>query len=212
MSNVEEQLRELAREVADLRAREAIREVLYRYCRATDRADVALLKSCYHPDAIDFHGLAFCGNAHEFAEHVLSPKNLGDLADVRHFITNTMIDFDGDRAFVESSFLCTLALDLSGGRAANAQSEGRYLDLFERRDDEWRIFRRVMFSEKLVWSPQPAQPGGMAAVSSDFSHRYPDDPVYLGFDIGDAIGDEFRVDGEMWAWVREYFDGDAVLH
>jgi len=198
----------LAETVARLQDREEIREVLHRYCRATDRADVELLKSCYHPDAVDFHGAAFSGNAHEFAEDVLSSKNLGALADVRHYVTNPMIDLDGDRAFVESSFLCTLSLDLPSGGAANAQSEGRYLDLFERRAGEWRISRRVMFSQKLVWSRQPEQPGDMPAISADFSHRFPDDPVYLGFAIGDAIGADFRAEGDLWAWVSEHFERD----
>jgi ketosteroid isomerase-like protein len=202
--------RELAETVARLQDREEIREVLHRYCRATDRADVELLKSCYHPDAVDFHGSAFSGNAHEFAEDVLSSKNLGALADVRHYITNTMIDLDGDQAFVESSFLCTLALDLPSGGAADAQSEGRYLDLFERRSGAWRIFRRVMFSQKLVWSRQPEQPGDVRAISADFSHRYPNDPVYLGFDIGDAIGADFRAEGDLWAWVSEHFERERL--
>ena len=203
-------LRALAAVVAALQDREAIREVLHRYCRATDRADVELLKSCYHPDAVDFHGAAFSGNAHEFAEHVLSSENLGALSDVRHYITNTMIDLQEDRAFVESSFLCTLALQLPSGGAADAQSEGRYLDLFERRSDQWRISRRVMFSQKLVWSRQPEQPGGMPAVSADFSHRYPDDPVYLGFEIGEAIGADFRAEGDLWACVSEHFEREQL--
>jgi ketosteroid isomerase-like protein len=195
---------QLAAQVAELRAREEIRDVLHRYCRATDRFDVALLKSCYHPDAIDFHSTAFCGNAHEFAERMLSPSDLAGLADVRHYVTNTMIELDGDRAFVESSFLCTLQLDLHDG-SVDAQSEGRYLDLFERRD-EWRIWRRVMFGQKLVWSRQPPQPGGLPAISADFAHRYPDDPVYSGFQLDHLIGPPASMDVDMWGWVREHFE------
>src|SRR5262245_17777267 len=41
--------------------KQAIQEVLARYCRGVDRADLELLRSVYHPDAIDNHG-TFNGN------------------------------------------------------------------------------------------------------------------------------------------------------
>src|ERR1035437_9239359 len=42
-----------------------IREVLFRYCRGIDRLDEELVRSCYHPDAIDSHG-NFEGDVDEF--------------------------------------------------------------------------------------------------------------------------------------------------
>src|SRR5688572_7966568 len=47
-------------------ARDAIREILARYARAIDRADGALLKSCYFDDAIEEHGSSFTGRAHDY--------------------------------------------------------------------------------------------------------------------------------------------------
>ena len=38
--------------LGDLLDREAIREVLARYCRAADRCDEDLLRTCYHRDAL----------------------------------------------------------------------------------------------------------------------------------------------------------------
>ena len=35
---------------------EAIKKVHLRYCRGIDRRDWELLRSCYHPDALDDHG------------------------------------------------------------------------------------------------------------------------------------------------------------
>ncbi len=37
--------------------KQEIHEVMMRYCRAIDRMDEELLRSVYHPDAIDNHGL-----------------------------------------------------------------------------------------------------------------------------------------------------------
>ena len=34
----------------------AIKKVHLRYCRGIDRMDWDLIRSCYHPDAIDDHG------------------------------------------------------------------------------------------------------------------------------------------------------------
>ena len=36
-------------------AKQDITDVLMRYCRAVDRIDAALLRSCYHPDATEDH-------------------------------------------------------------------------------------------------------------------------------------------------------------
>src|SRR5437667_429045 len=46
-----------------------INEVVTRYCRGVDRRDWELVRSCYHPDAIDDHG-RFVGGPDEFVEHV----------------------------------------------------------------------------------------------------------------------------------------------
>ena len=67
---LESRLAALEAQVGELRDREAIREVIHRYCQAVDRCDLEMLKSCYHADGYDDHGF-FAGNAHEFAEYVI---------------------------------------------------------------------------------------------------------------------------------------------
>src|SRR5215470_4916112 len=130
MDALETRLAALQRRVDELSAREAIRAVLYRYARGVDRADLELLKSCYHPEAVDAHW-TFIGNAHEFAEEILEPHQMGDLPLLKHLITNILIELDGDRAFVESSFLCMVELPYDEGPRPHLTSHGRYLDVFE---------------------------------------------------------------------------------
>src|SRR5438128_5339724 len=44
---------EMEQKLRDLIDKAEIREVIERYCRAFDRADADLLRTVYHPDAID---------------------------------------------------------------------------------------------------------------------------------------------------------------
>ena len=65
---LEQRVARLESRLQDLTDREAIREVIHRYCQAVDRCDLELLKGCYHPDGYDDHGF-FAGNAHDFADY-----------------------------------------------------------------------------------------------------------------------------------------------
>ena len=47
-----------------------IRELIYRYCRSIDRYDKQTLRSVYHPDAVENHGV-FNGSAMEFFNSIL---------------------------------------------------------------------------------------------------------------------------------------------
>lgn len=134
----------LLRELAD---REAIREVLYRYCRAVDRGDLALMKSCYHADACDDHGF-FVGNGWDFADYVL--PILAELECSIHSLTNPHILLQGDRAYVETQWSVIHRLRRFG-KLTDMWHQGRYLDEFERRDGQWRILRRVTVHDAERW-------------------------------------------------------------
>ena len=204
---LEATLAALQRTVDELSAREAIRDVLYRYARGVDRADVELLKSCYHPEAVDAHW-TFIGNAYQFAEEILKSHQMGDLPLLKHFITNVLIELDGDRAFVESSFLCMVDLPVEEGARAHLVSHGRYLDVFERRQDEWKIVSRLLVSEGAEWStplPVPGHTGRPQPSDRQRASRFPDDPVYARFALQTILPDPYRHDDDVWAPAREYF-------
>jgi hypothetical protein len=124
-------------------ARDEIRAVLARYARGVDRADGALLKSCYHADAVEEHGGNYTGNAHEYVD-VAVPR-IRQMGSMQHLLGSTHIDLDGDVAHVET-YVWTFARFADGGRSLDTFTGGRLVDRFERRSGEWKIaHRRTVF-------------------------------------------------------------------
>lgn len=146
MSAPEEAARiaELERLVAQLSARQAIRDVLVRYCRGADRCDVDLMRSCFFDDAIDEHGF-FTGRAWDFAP--LAARNLAEgFQSTKHFMSNEWIEVSGDAARSESYILALLRRERTGV-LTDVTFSARYLDRFERRSGEWRIAHRLLVSD-----------------------------------------------------------------
>jgi hypothetical protein len=124
-------------------ATQEIRDVLSRYARGVDRADGALLKSCYHPDAVEEHGGNYTGNAFEYVDSAV-PRIRG-MGAMQHLLGTSHIDFDGDTAWVET-YLWTFARFATEGGSTDTFTGGRLIDRFERRDGEWKIaHRRTVF-------------------------------------------------------------------
>ena len=134
---------------AAVAARLEIRSRIDAYCRGVDRRDGALIRSCFHPDAVDDHG-PYVGNAHEFADWIVARMSAMPVFG-QHHVTNCLIHLDGpDSARVESYYLAYHPRrDEASGRIVLLQNGGRYLDQFERRDGEWRIARRKVLVD---WS------------------------------------------------------------
>jgi ketosteroid isomerase-like protein len=124
-------------------ARDAIRDILARYARGIDRADGALLKSCYFDDAIEEHGSSFTGRAHDYVDAAIPKvRNMGVM---QHLLGNCHIDLDGDRAYVETYVWTFLRVERDG-RSWDTYTGGRLHDRFERRNGEWKIaHRRTVF-------------------------------------------------------------------
>ena len=136
--------------IAELLAREEIRGVLMDLARGTDRLDAELIRSCYHPDALDDHN-AFRGGPAEFADWVLA--NLTHFAATMHFVGNVRIELSGDAAWSEAYCLAHHLFrpdDPDGER--DLVLGLRYFDRFERRAAQpghgarWKIaLRRCVF-------------------------------------------------------------------
>lgn len=186
--------------VEALAAREVIRDVLYRYCRAVDRGDTELLKSCYHPDARDDHGF-FSGRAWDFADYVM--PILAQLELSIHSLSNPLIELDGNRATVETHWSVIHRLR-RGTKLTDIWDQGRYLDEFECRDGEWRIFRRVVVMDAERWSDTL---NFLDLVRSDDPHRVytgqrgKSDPVHRRYELSALVRPDFRLP-DLWGIYR----------
>jgi hypothetical protein len=145
----------LSSQLSELVERDAIRQVLARYCRGADRCDAELLASCYHDDATDRHG-PFSGSAREFAEWVIDKQRVTSII-TQHAVSNVVIEFDetGSVAWVESAFTATHVRppDDTFAEPFIDTFWGRYVDRFEKRGDRWAICTREVVHD---WSERRA--------------------------------------------------------
>ena len=147
MTDLEQRLASLEAEVRELKDREAIREGIHRYCQAVDRCDLKMLKSCYWPDGYDDHGF-YAGNAHDFADYVIPCLQAVDSS--MHSITNTRFRFDGNRCACTSQWHVVHRLAHEGG-FTDFLHDGRYLDVWEKREGEWKLLHRVIAGDLDRW-------------------------------------------------------------
>ncbi|MGE0383966.1 MAG: nuclear transport factor 2 family protein [Gammaproteobacteria bacterium] len=122
--------------------RQAIMDCLARYARAIDRHDTELLRTVYHPGAIDDHTM-YVGPGTEFGP-VVNEVHDQMWSAHQHYVTNVSIELDGDEAHVESYWL--VAGRRRDGRGADVAG-GRYVDRFARRDGRWAIAARICVYE-----------------------------------------------------------------
>ncbi len=139
---------------------ESIRDAALRYCRGVDRLDVELMKSAYWPEATDDHGV-FVGNAWEFSE--LCMKSHLGWRSTNHCIFNHTIEFDSGGVRARGEIYNVTYLFQKEADVLDTW-HGRYLDVYEKRADEWRILERVCVHEGT--HSGPIEP--MAIAASQF--------------------------------------------
>jgi hypothetical protein len=162
--------------LAALVAKQSLYENMALYCRGQDRKDLELAKSTFWPEATDNHGM-FNGSAHEFCEWAYENQRLLGYAS-HHYVTNVLIDLDGDLAKRESSVVYVMVRPEGGPTDVMG---GRYRDLCERRDGIWKVLRRVVIFDHVT---QFAPSGVLADVFGGIPETarrgalYPNDPIY----------------------------------
>jgi hypothetical protein len=158
----------------DLLAEAEIRDVHLRYCRANDRRDEALMRACFHPDAvIELHKELSVEEFIALGRQILSRYTV-----TWHNTGNQLVEVQGDAAWAEHYTISShrIAGD-DKGPERDWIAHGRYIDRMERRDGIWRIARRRLVVDytrmDAVQPGDPAIPGGSGGGARDRS-----DPSY----------------------------------
>ncbi len=152
--------------LARLLDRQAIYDVVVRYCRAIDRVDMDLLRSCYHDGAVH-QGAGDAQSIESFiasAERGLRAKFSG----TSHFVSNHLAEIGSDRAVAETYVLAQHWGEPIDDPTVNFSTGSRYLDVFERRGESgWRIAERRVVRELTTVVPAGSRAEGQEpAVAS----------------------------------------------
>jgi len=171
--------------------RMAIQDAMYRWCRSVDRLDYEGMRAAFHPDGTDNHG-AFSGSADGLVEWIRERhKNIPFSS---HAVSNMLIEFAGPDVALVETYVRTLQrypadaaaslAQLSGGQTGTSgfgvdlMTSSRYLDRFERRNGEWRIYRRTLIQD---WKQMTdvAQNAPKALPGWTVGRRDREDPVFV---------------------------------
>lgn len=136
----------LMRDVAYLKDRRAIEDVIHLHARGHDRFDVDLLTAAYHPDGVDEHGAAAINSGSDYAAWANAIHAGGSQLHLHNITTHTC-EIDGDVAHAESYVIVGL---LNPDGKTVRLINGRYIDRLERRDGVWKIALRRCTVELLL--------------------------------------------------------------
>lgn len=132
----------------ELEHRTRIHDALLSYCRGIDRLHAPSIEAAFHPGAmLEGYGAEQPIPIEAFIPNVIASLGSKYVA-TQHRVSNIAIELMGDRAMCESYILAYHVID-EGERRTLVTFNGRYIDWFERRDDEWRIARRQL---RIDWS------------------------------------------------------------
>jgi hypothetical protein len=160
-------------QVQALLDKQAIHEVVLRYCRGVDRLDLPLVRSCYHSDGVDHH-TGFTGSADDYVAWI--DGGLRRFTGTMHLIGNHLCELQGETAHAETYGTAHHWGEPPGDPTVNFTSAFRYVDRFERRDGQWRIAERFAVREwtRAIPADQVRAKEGEGPVAS----RDRSDPVY----------------------------------
>jgi 3-phenylpropionate/cinnamic acid dioxygenase small subunit len=163
----------MSKSTEDLLAEAEIRDVQLRYCRAADRKDFELYRTCFHGDAV-LEFSFFTGSVDEFMD--MAKESLARFTATTHFTGNQLIEVDGDSAWCEFYAHATHRMDADeNGPERDYIAAVRYIDRMERRGGEWRIARRRCI---LDWARSDPVPDYCDGPKTGDARRDRSDPSY----------------------------------
>jgi hypothetical protein len=167
--------------------RQAIHDVLVRYCRGIDRNDPALVLAAFHDDAVDNH----FGPVLPFREAIGTlkasrPGGPTSKTTSMHNLSNILVEVEGDVARSESYVNVIVRIPLDNGEVIDWLHAGRYVDRLERRNGEWRIAHRTVVYDRERFDQVVPAPEGLSQA------RYLDNAVRGTKGLGDYSYEVFK--------------------
>lgn len=159
--------------------KQALHELVMRYCRCVDRRDFAQARTLYHDDAIEDRAPLFYGSPDQFVAWLGEVTPQFELT--AHRIFNTLFVVEGDRAEGE---IYAEAYHRTGGPEGHEMTVGgRYLDRYERRDGCWKFIYRTSTVDRSEL--QPVNPDAYRAFAAGSAAGRPDrsDPSYRKLEL-----------------------------
>ena len=150
--------------------KQAIRDLIYTYCRAVDRIDVPLGRSVWHEDShADYGANYYQGPGRDVVDLIC--KSHDGLISHSHQVTNILIDLDGESAGSEAYVTGTMRLKREG-QLMHMGVWARYIDTWEKRGGAWGLASRtVVYDHEEI---RPVTPMGQELRST----RDRSDPSY----------------------------------
>lgn len=141
--------------IDELLAAAAVRDVQIRYCRAVDRMDFELLRSCFHPDAsLDYFQKQ---NVDEFV--AMAKASLAQYSVTTHFTGNQLVEVTGSSAWAEHYAVATHRCPADDqGPLRDLITAVRYIDDVQLRNGAWRIASRALILD--WWRVDPVNEAG----------------------------------------------------
>lgn len=119
-----------------------INDLLIRYCTAIDDKDYALLDTCFLPDA-DVDYVSSGGIAGKYPEaRAWLEKALAAFPMTAHFISNSSVQLDGDRARGKTLVINPMGFPNPDGSMHLFTVGAYYVDELVRSEEGWRIASR----------------------------------------------------------------------
>lgn len=148
-------------QVQKLLDRQALEELVNRYCHAVDRKEFAQLEHLYHSDAWHDHGDLFQGKRDDFIQWL---RERMPALTTHHFVGNCLFAIDNDRAEGE---VYTINYHIIPGEEGPRDyiAGGRYLDRYIREDGRWWIQHRKRVVD---WSHE--RPTSASALAAGLNH------------------------------------------
>ncbi|MGW0173760.1 nuclear transport factor 2 family protein [Rhodococcus sp. NPDC003322] len=145
----------------DIRDRQEIENLLYRYARAVDTDDWEGYVDVFTEDAVlDYSSAGYPpGDRHQMA--AVFGSTLSVLTMKQHFVTNVQVELDGDRAKVTAMFVNPMQFPGLDGLSICG---GNYHHTVVRTPDGWRSERLV--EENLWFVNRPPRPAATAGAAS----------------------------------------------